>query len=166
MMSMICTLLRVSQQELEAYLQNSELLLERIDKEEALDDSLYLLDVDQAWAGINFLLTGEDIESDHELGEVMLPDLVVDEEQDLGYGPAMYLLPERVKELHDQIFNIGERELQARYDADKMEQLAIFPGNWHSKEEMFTYLSEYFEDVQGFYAEAAKNKEAIIVYLM
>ncbi|MFM2386815.1 MAG: hypothetical protein RL660_1572 [Bacteroidota bacterium] len=157
--------MRVSLIDLEAFLQNSELLIERIDKEEDLNDSPNLLYVDQAWAGINFLLTGEDIESDHELGEVMLPDLVIDEAQDLGYGPAMYLLPERVKELHEQIFNIGTKELQARYDADTMEELGIYPGNWQNDEEMFPYLSEYFEEVQGFYADAAKNKEAIIVYL-
>jgi hypothetical protein len=111
------------------------------------------------------LLTGDNIETDHELGEVMLPDLVIDEDQDLGYGPAMYLLPERVKELNEQIFNIGSAELRKRYDADVMEELGIYPGNWHDKEEMLDYLSEYFEDVQGFYAEAAKSGEAIIVYL-
>jgi hypothetical protein len=162
-MSMICNLLRVSKRELDSFLADSKLLVEKLDG--IIGDTDIYLEIDQAWDGINFLLTGDNIETDHELGEVMLPDLVIDEDQDLGYGPAMYLLPERVKELNEQIFNIGSAELRKRYDADVMEELGIYPGNWHDKEEMLDYLSEYFEDVQGFYAEAAKSGEAIIVYL-
>jgi Domain of unknown function (DUF1877) len=160
---MICNLLRVSKTELDSYLQDSKLLETKLGS--IIGESPIHLEIDKAWDGINFLLTGENIETDHELGEVMLPDLVIDEHQDLGYGPAMYLLPERVKELHDQIFNISPAEFKRKYDADVMEELGIYPGNWHDEDEMFEYLAEYFEEVQGFYAEAAKNKEVVIVYL-
>ncbi len=164
-MSMESSLLRVSKQELESYLKDCSLLQKKLAKEEEIIDNPILLQIDSAWDGINFLLTGESIETDHDLGEVMLPDLAINEEQDFGYGPALYLLPERVNELSQQIFNLGTKEMEARYDGAKMDILNIYPGNWEDKDEMLNYLLDYFEEVQGFYAEAAKEKEALIIIL-
>ncbi len=164
-MSMVSSLLRVSLVELNSFLKDASKLEEKIFDEKREDDDPTELFIDKAWDGINFLLTGEDLNSDHDLVEVIMPDEAIDEDQDLGYGPATYLLPDRVKELHLALKNISATDLEYCYDAKKMTELQIYPGNWDQKEEMLEYLIEHYKEVQSFYAAAANNNEAIIVWL-
>ena len=52
-MGMIMYLLRISKQELESYIDKPELFLEN-----RVDDA-YSMDIDKAWGGILYLLTGK-----------------------------------------------------------------------------------------------------------
>lgn len=58
-MSMIANLLRVTKAELEEYLNDSSLLESRIYNDESDEEDPCLVDIDQSWDGIVFLLTGK-----------------------------------------------------------------------------------------------------------
>ena len=163
-MGMIGNLLRVTNTELEDYLKDSSLLEERIYSDEA--DDAHLLDIDKAWDGIVFLLTGQCLaEANHPLVAVLFSGQLVDDEQDLGYGPAHYLLPNQVADLNSQIAPITTADLKQRYDATKMTALGVYPEIWEDDDEAFDYLAGYFTSVQQLYRDAAAKGDAIITFI-
>ncbi len=162
-MSMIFNILRVAEIELESYLQNSALLEERLDKMEEGDTSL--VDIDQSWEGILFLLTGQNLEQlDHPLGKALFSNQVLDQQQDLGYGPAQYLTPDQVKELNQKLTAISTEDFRKGFDSEKMSEIGVHPNIW-THESALDYLSEYFESIQEAFALASKNDEAVITFL-
>lgn len=161
-MGMIANLLRVTTAELETYLHDSSLLEERIYDENAFEDQ-NLNDVDKAWDGIIFLLTGQNIQNaDHPLVQVLFSGQLIDEEQDLGYGPGHYLTSDQVKHLSEQISKITTEDLKNKYNSKTMNELDVYPI-WD--EDSFDYLDENFKLLQQIYAEAANNDQAIITFL-
>jgi len=162
---MIGNLLRVAESELEEYLKDSSLLEDRIYGESKTADES-LVDIDKSWDGIIFLLTGQNIENaNHPLVKVLFSGQLIDEEQDLGYGPAHYLTPEQVKELNNQISKITIADLKQKFDPNKMTELEVYPTIWEEGDDAFEYVADSFSTLQNFYAEAAKNGEAIITFL-
>ena len=164
-MSMIGNLLRVTRAELDEYLKDSSLLSNRIYDNESDEGDPNLVDIDKSWDGIIFLLTGENSNnSNHPLTKVLFSGQIIDEAQDLGYGPGQYLTPEQVKEMNEQISKISLEELSKNYDAKKMTELEVYPDIWKDEDEV-SYLTEYFKTIQEVYAEASKNDEAIITFI-
>ena len=164
-MSMIANLLRVTKAELEEYLNDSSLLESRIYNDESDEEDPNLIDIDQSWDGIVFLLTGKSFENNtHPLAKVLSSEQLIDEEQDLGYGPAQYVSAEQVKELHEQIATISTDELRTRFNANKMKEANVFPDVWENPDTV-DYLIEYFETIKEVYALAHKNDEAIITFM-
>lgn len=164
-MSMVGNLLRVSENELEAYIKDSKALENRIYNEEDSKDP-NLVDIEKAWAGILYLLTNQNIdELDHPLASVFFSGQLIDEDQDLGYGPANYLSPKQVSDLNSQISKISTEDLKKNFDSKKMTELEIYPTIWDEGEDAFEYLSEYFKVLQRVYSEATKNDEAIITFI-
>jgi Domain of unknown function (DUF1877) len=98
------------------------------------------------------------------LAKVLFSGQIIDEEQDLGYGPRQYLTPEQVKGLNEQISKISIEELAKRYDPKKMTELEVYPNIWEN-EDVVNYLTEYFQTIKEVYAEASKNEEAIITFI-
>ena len=164
-MSMIGNLLRVTKTELEEYLKDSSLLENRIYNDDSENEDLNLVDIDKSWDGIIFLLTGQNFDnSNHPLTKVLFSGQIIDEEQDLGYGPGQYLTPEQVKEVNEQISKISIEELSKKFDAKRMTELEVYPNIWEDEDEV-NYLTEYFQTIQEVYAEASKNDEAIITFI-
>ncbi len=162
---MIANLLRVSNDELEAYKKNSSALEDRIYSEEVTEDK-NLTDIEKAWGGILFLLTGQGIDNlNHPLAGVLFSGQLIDEDQDMGYGPANYLSPAQVSEFNVQLSKITEEELRRNFDADKMTELEIYPTIWDEGDQAFDYLNEYFKVLQQVFADAAKNSQAIITFI-
>ncbi|WP_267405410.1 MULTISPECIES: YfbM family protein [unclassified Chryseobacterium] len=165
-MSMIGNLLRVTKAELEGYLNDSSLLEARLYGENENPDYQNPDDIDKAWDGILFLLTGDGIsEINHPLTKVLFSGQLIDENQDLGYGPAHYLTPEQVVDLSKQIAEITVNDLKLKFDPEKMTELGIYPEIWAEGDDAFEYLADNFLVVQKMYAEAAKNGEGMITYL-
>jgi hypothetical protein len=162
---MIGNFLRVSNAELEEYIKDSSTLEDRIYNDGG-DEDPNLVDIEKAWAGILFLLTGKNIDDlDHPLAKVLFSGQLIDEDQDLGYGPAHYLNPTQVSEINTQISKISTEDLKKNFDAKKMMELEIYPTIWDEGDEAFEYLAEYFKALQQVYSDAAKNGEAIITFI-
>ncbi|MGJ1360831.1 YfbM family protein [Sphingobacterium spiritivorum] len=163
-MSMIANLLRVTTSELEAYLKDSSLLEDSIYNDEA--DAENLIDIDKSWDGIIFLLTGQGLATaKHNLVRILFSGQIIDEEQDLGYGPAHYLTAEQVAELNGEISAITIADLKQRFNPERMNELEIYPIIWDEGDDAFDYLADGFLTLQNVFADATKNEEAIITFL-
>lgn len=163
-MSMIGNLLRVKNSELEEYLKDSSLLEDRIYNNEAENENL--VDLDKSWDGILFLLTGQSFATaEHNLVRVLFSGQIIDEEQDLGYGPAHYLTPEQVSELNNEISTITIADLKKKFDPEKMNKQEVYPTIWDEGDDAFDYVSNGFLELQDAFAKATKNGEAIITFL-
>ena len=164
-MGMIMYLLRISKQELESYIDKPDLFLEN-----RVDDS-YSMDIDKAWGGILYLLTGKAFASGSpedevdSLNRIFFSAQFFDEDMDVGYGPAHYLTPEQVAGIHRKIASLTEADLKARYDTEAMnEEEELYPSlDWN--EEDFEYLYFHFQALQSFFATAASRGEAIVTFL-
>lgn len=163
-MSMIGNILQVTTSELDIYLKDSTLLEKRIFDSESEDQNL--IDIEKAWHGLVFLLTGKDWdESNESLARVLFSGQLIDEEQDFGYGPAHYLTPDQVINLNEQISKLVVGDLKQKFDPKKMIELEIYPLIWDEGDNAFDYLSEYFEILKKTYSEAAMKRNAIITFL-
>lgn len=163
-MSMIGNLLRVTETELENYLKDSSLLEDKIYEDETENENL--VDIDKSWDGIIFLLTGQSLmTADHNLVRVLFSGQLIDEEQDLGYGPAHYLTPEQVLELNNEISTLTVSDLKQRYNPDKMTELEVYPTIWNEGDDAFDYILEGFLTLQNVFSEASKKGEVIITFL-
>ena len=162
---MIMYLLRISKQELESYIGKPELFLEnRV-------DGAYSMDIDKAWGGILYLLTGKAFVSGSpedevdSLNRIFFSAQFFDEDMDVGYGPAHYLTPEQVAGIHRKIASLTEADLKAHYDPEAMsEEEELYPSlDWDDED--FEYLYSHFQALQSFFATAASRGEAIVTYL-
>ena len=164
-MGMIMYLLRISKQELESYIDKPELFLEN-----RVDDA-YSMDIDKAWGGILYLLTGKAFASGSpedevdSLNRIFFSAQFFDEDMDVGYGPAHYLTPEQVAGIHRKIASLTEADLKARYDTEAMnEEEELYPSlDWNEK--IFEYLYFHFQALQSFFTTAASKGEAIVTFL-
>ena len=162
---MIMNLLRISKQELESYIYKPDLFLEN-----RVDDA-YSMDIDKAWGGILYLLTGKAFASGSpedevdSLNRIFFSAQFFDEDMDVGYGPAHYLTPEQVAGIHRKIASLTEADLKAHYDPEAMnEEEELYPSlDWN--EEDFEYLYFHFQALQSFFATAASRGEAMITFL-
>ena len=162
---MIMYLLRISKQELETYIDKPELFLEN-----RVDDA-YSMDIDKAWGGILYLLTGKAFASGSpedevdSLNRIFFSAQLFDEDMDVGYGPAHYLTPEQVAGINHKIASLTEADLKSHYDPEAMnKEEKLYPSlDWNEK--IFDYLYFHFQALQSFFATAASRGEAIVTYL-
>ena len=165
-MGMTLHYIRISSSSLDRYLQDAVLLKQDYFTPEGIRSAENIYDIDKSWDGIIYLLTGKNSsDTSSPLSRLMFSNRLIDKQQDLGTGPAHYLLPEEVMELHEQIKDIQPLSLKATFDAAAMKELGVYPNNVWDEEEVDDYLIEYFETVQEIFAVAAKNEEAIITLL-
>ena len=158
-------LLRISKEELESYIDKPDLFLEN-----RVDDA-YSMDIDKAWSGILYLLTGKAFASGStedevdSLNRIFFSGQFFDEDMDVGYWPAHYLTPEQVAGIHSKIASLTEADLKARYDTEAMnEEEELYPSlDWNEK--IFEYLYFHFQALQSFFTTAASKGEAIVTYL-
>ncbi|MCO5269396.1 MAG: YfbM family protein [Brumimicrobium sp.] len=161
---MIGNLLRVTKSELEDYLKDSFLLEDKIYDDETENGNL--VDIGKSWDGIIFLLTGESfVTAEHNLARILFSGQLIDEEQDLGYGPAHYLTPEQVAELNNEISIITISDLKQNFNPEKMNELEVYPTPRNKGDDVFDFVADDFLTVQNIFAEATKNGEAIITFL-
>ena len=166
-MSMMGIFIPLTAQELEKYVSDSTLfdmmLDDALDEEENPD----WLDIEKSWDGLSFLLTGfgpdEVAKAAPPLSWTIFGAHVLDPDQDLGYGPANYLTPPQVKGLSAALSGISTSQFKANYNSAKMNELEIYPNNWD--DEGIDFLLPHFERLKKFYAKAAANNDAVIMYL-
>jgi Domain of unknown function (DUF1877) len=166
-MGMIGNYLRVTTEELDSFLSDSSKLENRVYNGDNHKDA-GLLDVDKSWEAIFFLLTGQALATCDEAGPpfswVLLPPNEIDPDQDMGFGPATYTTVAETKELSAAINNIPDDELRKRYDGSRMNEMGIYPECWAENMAM-EYLFDSFNSLKNFYAEAANNNQAVIVFI-
>ncbi|WP_214835239.1 MULTISPECIES: YfbM family protein [Exiguobacterium] len=157
MMGMVGAYMRLSAEELTALLQEPD------DFEEFLEDEARQTDIDKAWHGLYFLLTGEtdlDEIDRHSLGKVVFGGDVLDEETGIAY-----LTPSEVADLSSRLQYIEVESLEARYDVTTMNahQLYPFENEWGVEEKQ--YLLEQFDELKRVFKQAADESEALVTWI-
>lgn len=160
-MSMIKGYFSLNTPEANALLQNPDILLDWMEDEEI--DYPYL-EIDKAWHGLHYLLTGTAWEGNAPWTYLVLAGHPVGE--DLGYGPALFLTPELVSEAADAIAGLDETTLRQRYNPEEMMRLEINPEVWVEEgEEGLQYLLHFYGPLKEFFQTAASNGHSIVHYM-
>lgn len=160
---MIGYMVRVSAEKLEQYKSDSSLF--ETDFHANMDED-WVMDLEKNWDGIQYILTGESVMlgalNETVESKAFFSNQVLDETQDLGYGPAQYLHPVQVKEINEVIQKMDAQSIAI--DGADMEQKQVYPTVW-AEDEAIEYLRESFEEFQGFYKEATNNNQAILTLI-
>ena len=122
----------------------------------------YSVSIDKAWHGLHYLLCGAAEPAPGPLGQSVFGGTEIGEDQ--GYGPARYFSPAQVVEIAAALRSPGlERDLHARFDAEAMTQIGIYPGVWETGDR--DWLIEAFRTVRDFYAAASRAKQAVVTLI-
>jgi hypothetical protein len=121
-------------------------------------------DVDKAWHGIHFLLTGSAGEGDPPLNFLVAGGKEIG--ADIGYGPARGFSVDEVKKIAKALSFVTVEALRSRYNPQQMHRMQIYPDIWESEgEEGLSYLLGCFEGMRSFVMDGAEQDEALVVFL-
>jgi Domain of unknown function (DUF1877) len=121
-------------------------------------------DVDKAWQGIHFLLTGSDWEGEGPAAFMLHGGREIDE--DLGYGAPHGFNSKEVKEIVRTLDQLNLDELYAKADPKTFAANEIYPNIWDEpKEECIGYVMDNLKDLKEFLGKTAQSNRALIVYL-
>jgi Domain of unknown function (DUF1877) len=123
------------------------------------------IDLDKAWHGIHYLLTGE-----AEGGEPPFSLAVVGGEffgPEIGLEPPSFLTSTQVNAVASAISALSSEELRTRFNAKDMEAKDIYPDVIWVRDgaEALDYLIENYEPLVEFYRDAASRGDAVIKWL-
>lgn len=123
------------------------------------------VDVDKIWHGIHYLLTGSAGEGTDPLAQAILGGKPVGE--DLGYGPARVLRPDKVAAVATALAAVTPDDLRERFDPEDMEaqQIYLAEAFADNSEEEIGYLLDGFATLQAFYRDAAARGDAVIQWI-
>ena len=160
-MSMICCLREVSDSEIRSLLHAPEQVVDFLEEER--DE----IDLDKAWHGIHFLLTGSAWEGAEPLCYLVSGGQTIGD-VDVGYGPARALAGRQVADFNSALASVTTDELRRRFDPRAMTEAEIYPEIWErdpQEDDALGYLLEYFEELKTFVEKAAEGGKGMIVYL-
>jgi hypothetical protein len=160
LMSMIGNFRRLSEDELDSLVASPEGIVDFLNAECGAEDQL---DIDKTWHAIHYLLTGDSWGGEGPLANAVLGGVPLGEE-DVGYGPARFIRSSQVTETSRALQAISSEQLWSRFDAKAMRKEQIYP-EFEGGEDDREYVCTYFEDLKKFYAAAAANGDAMILYL-
>ncbi|HEY9677115.1 MAG TPA: YfbM family protein [Drouetiella sp.] len=160
-MSMILNLKSATDSEIENLKRNPDSIEGFLYDDEDTDHDQ--MDLDKAWHGLHFLLTGET-----DGGAVPLCYLMNAEQlgaKDFGYGPPRALTSKQLAAFEEAIAKIDEKELRKRFDPDAMTTRQIYPSIWDEGDDAFQYLYEHFKYLQEYLTSAKNRKDGTLIWL-
>lgn len=167
-MSMIGHLRQVSDPCIDHLLAYPEAVYEIIDAEidaESDDSEAAYLNLDKAWHGIHYLLTGDAWGGTLPEGFLVTGGLPIGEE-DLGYGPARSFRAAEVARIATWLATVDDQTFGDRCSLDRLQVAEIYPGfEENSEAEVRAYLLTYFQQLRAFLQQAAAAQKGLLVYL-
>ncbi len=167
-MGMIQSYLRVDNDTLNAFIEDSRHLEDMIYSDDITNIENFL-DLDKAWEGVFFIITGqslaEAVDKEAPLLGILMGPTEIDPDHDMGYGPATFTTAEQTRVIYNAIKDLTKEELSANYDPNRMEEEGVYPHIWQDDEDALEYLLDYFDDLKDFYKKAAENGEAVVTFL-
>ena len=138
-----------------------------VDDLDLADDERVDAELDKAWHGIHYLLTGTAWEGAPPLNLLVSGGLEVGR-IDVGYGPARVLVSSMVKEVHEALEGVSDETLRSRFLPDEMMKLKIYPEIWDrdpEDDDTLGYLMDNVATLRGFLKEAVEHERGIVVYV-
>ena len=127
-----------------------------------------MLDIDKAWHGIHFLLTGTTWDGSGPLSFIVNNGQNIGD-VDVGYGPARAFSAARTREIYLALKSVSLADLRAAYDPEKFAELDIYPDIWEDadeeRQEGITYLLEHFSAMRKFIGKIVSEDKGMIVFL-
>jgi len=120
-------------------------------------------DLDKAWHGIHYLLTGTAWEGAEPLNFIVCGGKEVGN-VDVGYGPARVLASDEVKKIADALGALDKNVLRERFNPGEMMSLEIYPDIWDrdpKDDDTLGYCIEYYDDLHRFLSDAAGNSMGV-----
>jgi hypothetical protein len=128
------------------------------------DEPPNTIDLDKAWHGLHYLLTGEAEEAPPPFGDAILGGIEIG--QELVYGPARFLTPEQVAAVHAALTGLTPEALAQRFDPQNMEIQDIYPDIWmRDGDEALDYVLAFLPTLQTFYRDATARGDAALLWM-
>jgi len=119
------------------------------------------LSLEKSWHALHYLLTGKTEAAPPPLGNAILGGEEIGEERD--YGRVRFLTPQQVREVAEALAAISKEELPGRFDVKRMKvSKVIYPCR--DQQELDIAL-DYFGQLVGYYSDAAKRGNAMLLYI-
>jgi hypothetical protein len=158
-MSMMGNLKQISASTLEEIKSDPSILEEILFSEDAGAEGL---EIEKAWHGLHYLLTGIAWGGDPPLANAVLGGEEIGE--DWGYGAVRYLTPAQVQEVAAALSKISEEDLTERFDPEAMSNAQIYGIT--GDDDDLEYLLEYFRPLVEYYQDASQKGNAMLLYLI
>ena len=121
-------------------------------------------DLDKAWHGIHYLLTGTADGGEPPLNFIVLGgDEVGDIE--VGFGPARVMRAEEVKKVGEALAGIERDELKERFDAEEMIRQDIYGALEDYLDDDMEYFLGWFDTLKDFVGAAAEKDLGLVLLL-
>ena len=125
-------------------------------------------ELDKAWHGIHYLLTGTADEGEPPWSFLVSGGRTVGDIE-VGYGPARVFTSAETDVISKAIVPLTDDELRGRFSPADMTAKKIYPSIWSRgspDQETIGYLLEYFAQLRGFLRQAAEAKVGMVLALL
>lgn len=125
----------------------------------------HYMDVDKAWHGIHFVLTGQAEGGPEPLSFAILGGQEFGD--DVGYGPARFLTPEQVRLVATALASFGELRFKAGFAPKAMAQAGVYPqAVWvRDGDDALDYLLTSYQRISTFYRAAAARGDCVVLWI-
>ena len=120
--------------------------------------------LNKAWHAIHFALTGSRLGGDEPLNFLVSEGTPVGE-VDVGYGPARAMTSEQVRQIAAALAPIEPDLVADRLDVSKLDEHAIYPGNWQRNGYGVEYVVSNYREMRDFVIRAAERGHGMILYI-
>lgn len=123
------------------------------------------VDLDKAWHGIHYLLTGTADGGVFPASFLLLGGREVGD-IDVGYGPARVMTAEETRDAHEMLSSLSDDALRARFDPAQMMRRQIYPEIWDrdpGDDDTLGYVMENVADLRQFLAAAARDGLGVMI---
>jgi hypothetical protein len=123
------------------------------------------ISLDKDWHGIHYLLTGTAWDVTDGGGLAILGGEEFGD--DMGYGPAHMLTAAQVKAIAAALAKTSPDSLAARYDAETMMKLDIYPAVWDREgPQALAALLRSYGELVAFYRRAADQAHIVVIVMV
>lgn len=163
-MGMVCCLAPVDEDQINELLANPEGVSDFLEMSEE-DEEIGGVDLDKAWHGIHFLLTGSAWEGEEPLCYLFKGGEGVGAEDD----GARVLKPNQIADWANTLSTIPADDLRKRFNPEAMMEVEIYPEIWDrasEEDDILRYLLENYEALRSFLEQTKNENKGAIISVM
>lgn len=164
-MGMVGCFTAISEMNLQRLQDDPDIIEQFIDPDDGASTPPPSLDVDKAWHGIHYLLTGTAYGGDEPLSLAVIGGEEIGPE--VGYGSARFLTPSQVSRVASALAEVSTEDLKKRFNPQDMTAKEIYPDDiWvRDGDVALDYLLEWYEPLVAFYRQAAARRDGVLQWL-
>lgn len=121
-------------------------------------------DVDKAWQGLHYVLTGEAKETDNPLGFLYCGGVTL-KGMDVGYGPPRVYTSNEAAGIFAELNKLDRETLYQRYKPEDMDKQKVYPKIWvRDGDDGYDYIWQNFERLRELLAQAHRRKQGLLIW--